>query len=238
MSAPHYPGALISFDGLDSSGKATQSQHLVDRLNFSGHTARLFRSPDYSTPSGQELKARLQNKKGDWHKTPWAEKMRYFADNRAEHKEEVKSALGAGEVVVYDRYVPSSLAFMAVEAVEPQAAELYRPQVHAAVRRQEYEKNGMPQEDVSIFLDVPAIMTCGLLTARKTDMGHDNEYTDDLAVQERLYNEYDWLCCSDPKHYIRIRCTEDRDSLLDMGSISELIWTALITKFPQFHTTL
>jgi dTMP kinase len=231
MSRSSNTGLLISFDGLDSSGKATQSQRLVERLRFAGFTASLFRSPDYSTASGQDLKERLQNKKGDWNALPWEEKMALFAANRAEHKQEVAAALQRGEMVVYDRYVPSSLAFIAVEALNHHMTELYRPQVHGAVKKREYTLNGMPVEDVSIFLDVPAVITCGLLHKRKEDGGHDDEYTDELNVQERLYNEYDWLCASDPKHYLRIQCTEG-DELLLVDDITEAVWTALLEKFP------
>jgi dTMP kinase len=40
---------LISFDGLDSSGKATQARLLVDHLKNKGKEAKLLRSPDYET---------------------------------------------------------------------------------------------------------------------------------------------------------------------------------------------
>lgn len=225
-------GLLITFDGLDSSGKATQTKKLAQRLAYVGWSVKRFESPDYFTPSGQELKQRLQNRLGNWHKTPWDEKMRLFARNRAEHREEAEGALQAGEIVVYDRYVPSSLAFMTVEALLPQEVELRRQEVQQKVAQYEYGHHGMPKEDVSIFLDVPAVTAVTLLEGRKVEQGHEGEYTDHWHVQERLYNEYDVLCASDPKHYLRVRCLEG-DELLGVEDTAELVWEGLIAKFPQ-----
>ncbi len=231
------PGLLISFDGLDSSGKATQSRLLVERLRLAGYKTRHFSSPDYSTPSGEDLKVCLQNKAGEWKDLPWQEKMKLFADNRAEHREEAVTALVLGEMVVYDRYVPSSMAFMTVEACRDAITDSGRQAVHEAVQQQEYVMNLMPPENVSIFLDVPAAVTCGLLKTRQKVSGHDDEYTDTLKVQERLYSEYDWLCQSDPEHYLRIHCFTDNVLLL-VDDVTELVWQALVIQFPFLKITL
>ncbi len=228
------PGLLIAFDGLDCSGKATQTDRLVRRLRYTGFASRLLQTPDYSTSSGQELKLRLQNKIGNWADTPWEDKMKYFGNNRAEHREEVVNALNQGEMVVYDRYVPSSLAFITVEALRPQEGDDRRIEVQKAVAAFEYTDHNMPKEDVSIFLDVPADITFELLSKRKEYNEEHDEYTDQKIVQQRLYNEYDLLCNSNPEHYIRIKCT-DGNELLAVEDVSELIWTALLERFPQLH---
>lgn len=227
-------GLLISFDGLDSTGKATQTKRLVERLRFQGHIVTQFQTPDYTTPSGQELKLRLQNKIGNWHKTPWQEKLRYFANNRAEHRDEVLSSLAAGEIVIYDRYVPSSLAFITVEAMLPQEAGLFREDVYKAVEKEEYQIHKMPKENVSIFLDVPPDVADNLLGLRKAASGHEDEYTDHLHIQQRLYNEYDYMCANDRQRFVRIKCTED-GHLLGVNDVAELIWEDLLVRFPELE---
>lgn len=227
-------GLLISFDGLDCSGKATQTRILTDRLRHLGWTVHKFQSPDYETESGKELKLRLQNKLGNWEETPWQEKLGYFAKNRAEHREEVMAALDRGEIVIYDRYVPSSLTFMAVEALMPQEADLRREEIYQAVRDEEYMKNGMPSEDVSVFLDVPPAVACNLLVDRKAKRSDEDEYTDKLHVQERLYNEYDVLTTQDPVHYIRTKCVLD-GQMVGIEEVAELVWAALISRFPHLE---
>jgi dTMP kinase len=227
-------GLLIAFDGLDSTGKATQTRKLVDRLRYQGHTVRQFTTPDYTTASGQELKLRLQNKLGNWQETPWQDKLRYFARNRAEHREEVVAALAEKEIVVYDRYIPSSLAFITTEALSPQEIDLFRLDTYRAIEREEYEIQKMPKEDVSIFLDVPPLIADNLLDKRKTAGGHEDEYTDHMHVQERLYNEYDFMCRTQPKRFSRIKCLND-GQLLGVDDVSELIWQDLLIRFPELE---
>ncbi|MEX1112398.1 MAG: hypothetical protein WEC84_02955 [Candidatus Andersenbacteria bacterium] len=226
-----HKGLLVAFDGLDSSGKETQSRLFVEKLEQLGKTVRKFQTPDYTTKSGQELKKRLQGKLGDWHATPWQEKLEYFARNRAEHREEVLAALERGDVVVYDRYVGSSLAFVAVEAAEHDG-ERDKEEVYKAVREKEYGTNGMPVEDLSIFLDVPPVVTTALLEKRKAKLQADDEYTDHIHVQEQLYAEYQHLTTADPARYARIICTENH-KLLSIEEIQAKVWTRFLDAFPH-----
>lgn len=226
------PGLLIAFDGIDSSGKATQTKLLADRLRFIGHTVAELVTPDYTTATGQRLKRLLQNKDGSWHATPWEVRMRLFADNRTEHKAEVLATLTTGGVVVYDRYIPSSLAFFTVEGTTPQTVDFDRSKIQRAIAALEYQEYGMPKEAVSIFLDVPPAISAQLLDHRRRKNDDDTEYTDHLHIQERLYNEYDLLCTTEPEHYLRIKCVEG-DQLLDAPTVSEVLWEALLLKLPQ-----
>lgn len=224
-------GILISFDGLDSSGKATQARKLYEKLAQEGFEAKYFSTPDYTTASGQELKLRLQNKLGDWNSTSWKEKMSYFADNRAEHKEEVMTALDRGEVVIYDRYVPSSIAFMTVEA--RQEGNASRQLVREEVEKTEYTAGGMPKEDISFFLDVPPKLSDALLQGRKKHRADQDEYTDHLHVQEALYDEYMGLCREEPERFVRVECA-DGDKLKSIEEISGQIWNYLRKRFSIF----
>lgn len=230
------PGILISFDGLDASGKETQARLFVERLEKDGFTIHRFQTPDYTTPSGKELKLRLQGKLGDWENTPWEEKITYFAQNRAENKEKVLHALEQGDIVIYDRYIPSSLTFMAVEAgVEEVEGAPTREEVYARVMAVEHEQNGMPREDLSVFCDVPPTITTALLDKRKVDEQDQDEYTDRLHVQERLYDEYKLLIASDSKRYLAIECM-DGEALLPIKEIQERVWERVSSVFPQLRT--
>lgn len=226
-------GLLIAFDGIDSSGKETQVKETAARLRYIGHSVLTCATPDYTTTTGKKLQELLHNKNGEWHSMPWEDKMKLFAANRMEHRTEVEAALRHGTIVLYDRYVPSSLAFFTVEA-QANHSETERTKVHRAVAMHEYETNQMPKEDVSLFLDVKPHVATRMLGRRKHKHQHDDEYTDDLKLQEHLYNEYDLLCQSNPEHYVRISCVSGTE-LLGIADITELIWQALVKKFPMLH---
>jgi dTMP kinase len=55
-------GALIVLEGLDRSGKTSQSSRLLTYLEGLGHSAELWRFPDRNTNVGQMISSYLSNK--------------------------------------------------------------------------------------------------------------------------------------------------------------------------------
>lgn len=55
-------GALIVLEGLDRSGKTSQSSRLLTYLEGRGHSVELWRFPDRSTSVGQMISSYLSNK--------------------------------------------------------------------------------------------------------------------------------------------------------------------------------
>lgn len=101
---------LISFEGIEGSGKSTHCKWLHEHLKEKGIPALLTKEPG-GTEAGQEIRKILLNEKSDL--TPHAELMLYMAD-RAQHVEHViKPALAAGKVVLVDRYFDSTTAYQA-----------------------------------------------------------------------------------------------------------------------------
>jgi dTMP kinase len=97
-------GLFIALEGGDASGKSTQAARLADHLG-----ARCTREPG-STELGERVREILLHA-DDVHLDPRAEAL-LFAAARAQHVAEVIGpALAAGETVVADRYIASSLAY-------------------------------------------------------------------------------------------------------------------------------
>ena len=101
---------FVSFEGVDGSGKTTQSRLLEEHLAGLGREVVATREPG-GTELGEELR-RLVLDGPDM--TPWAEAA-LFAASRAEHAAEViRPALARGADVVCDRFVDSSLAYQGI----------------------------------------------------------------------------------------------------------------------------
>jgi dTMP kinase len=101
---------LISFEGLDGSGKTTQAELLHTFLIDRGDDVVLVREPG-GTPLGEEIRALLLRGPA---MTSWAEAA-LFAAARAELAQAViRPALDRGAQVVCDRYLDSSLAYQGV----------------------------------------------------------------------------------------------------------------------------
>jgi dTMP kinase len=101
---------FVSFEGLDGSGKTTQSRLLAERLRGEGRDVVATREPG-GTALGERIRELLLSG-GDL--APWSEAA-LFAAARAELVARViRPALERGADVVCDRFVDSSLAYQGI----------------------------------------------------------------------------------------------------------------------------
>ena len=99
---------LIAFEGGEGSGKSTQIDALAATLRDGGHAVRVSYEPG-ATPVGQRIRDLVLHT--DEIIAPRAEAMLFAAD-RAHHVHTVvHPALAAGQVVLLDRFIDSSLAY-------------------------------------------------------------------------------------------------------------------------------
>ena len=179
-------GLLIAFEGLDQSGKQTQTEQLRARLTDRGRGVRLFSFPDYGTVIGTEIGRALR---GERSYGPDAMQLLYVA-NRYEWKQEMVDAKQAGTILLCDRYLASSVAYGEAQGLD--AAWLVEIQKH------------LPQPDVTILLDIPPDES-----ARRKSAGRDT-YERDLALLARVRDSYLRQAASG---WVRIDADRDRDAV-------------------------
>ncbi|MCU1616999.1 MAG: tmk, partial [Frankiales bacterium] len=102
-------GVFIAFEGGEGAGKSTQVRRLQGWLTGEGLVARATFEPG-ATPPGAGIRAIVLDR-AHTGISPRSEALLYAAD-RAQHVHDVlRPALDAGEVVITDRFVDSSLAY-------------------------------------------------------------------------------------------------------------------------------
>lgn len=106
-------GTLISVDGLDGAGKTTQVGVLADALRARGHEVRETREPT-TGPFGRRIRDAAR---GGPRPTPQQELALFFADRRQHVARVIAPALARGEVVVTDRYYPSTVAYQGARGI-------------------------------------------------------------------------------------------------------------------------
>lgn len=99
---------FISLEGIEGSGKSTLSRGLGERLRKEGRTVCLTREPGGSE-LGKKVRALLLD--STQQVEPRAELFLFLAD-RAQHVAQViRPALLAGQIVICDRYIDSTLVY-------------------------------------------------------------------------------------------------------------------------------
>jgi dTMP kinase len=188
---------LIAFEGGEGSGKSTQARRLAERIG-----AVLTREPG-ATPVGTSIRALLLDRDtvGLDHR---AEALLLAAD-RAQHVATVIApALAAGQHVVTDRYLYSSLAYQGYGRGLP------LDQVRALS-----EFAGAPDADLVVLLTVsPAVRASRLRRAL------DRFEADGDDFHERVEAGFAALAAADPERWVVI----DGDGALD--EVTARVWAA------------
>lgn len=107
---PAFPGSYcISFEGIEGAGKSTQIVSTKNYLEEKGFNVIVLREPG-GTSFGEKLREAILNSKHELH--PLAE-VHLFASSRAQllHEVTLKELAQPGTVIIYDRYIDSSLAY-------------------------------------------------------------------------------------------------------------------------------
>lgn len=108
-------GRLLTFEGLDGSGKSTQCARLARELEQAGHTVVATREP---TDGEWGRRIRAMARSGDT--VAPAEELRWFVEDRREHvREVIAPALDSGATVLCDRYYHSTVAYQGARGLDP-----------------------------------------------------------------------------------------------------------------------
>ena len=98
-------GVLITFEGVEGSGKTTQMRRLERRLRGLGHRVERTREPD-GTPLGVAIRRLFEREP-----RPLTELFLFIAARHQHVAETIRPWLAAGRVVLCDRYADASVAY-------------------------------------------------------------------------------------------------------------------------------
>lgn len=154
---------IIVIEGLDGSGKATQTEILAEKLKNRGLKVRKLEFPDYASPSSSLVKMYLNGDFGDKPEdvNAYAASAFYAVDRAASFLRSWKSDYDNGSVILSDRYATSNIIY--------QMSKLDDSQRDAFIEWQgdfEYEKLGIPKPDAVIYLDVEPEVSQKLMEKR------------------------------------------------------------------------
>lgn len=161
-------GYFIVFEGLDRSGKTTQSIFLLNYLSSVGINAFYLHFPIRESETGKIIDQYLRNEieMDDW------EIHKLFSDNRREYESELRKHLSEGTWIICDRYIHSGVFYSAAKGLD--------------IEKCKQQDKGLPTPDILFYLKIGHEETC-----QRSDYG--NERYENVEFQkkvEQLYNDH------------------------------------------------
>lgn len=166
-------GKLIIIEsGSDSSGKATQTQRIYERLKQKGYNIKKITFPNYESPACSPVKMYLN---GDFGSNPndvnaYVASTFYAIDRFASYKTEWKEFYDNGGIIISDRYTTSNMVHQAVK-MDKVEREKYLDWLYDF----EFNKCELPIPDCVIFLDMPPEISQKLMKNRLNKITGESE---------------------------------------------------------------
>ncbi|MBO5261488.1 MAG: deoxynucleoside kinase [Clostridia bacterium] len=185
-------GKFIAIDGLDGSGKGTQSELLVQRLKKEGKRVRVLSFPVYENDSSLFVRMYLEGKLGSKPSdtNAYAASMFFGADRYVSYRQDWKKDIEDPDtIVVANRYTTAN----AVHQLSKLPKEEWESFL-AWLWDFEFEKLGLPEPDLVLYLELPPKLSLSLVKSRSGETGQkmdihelDTEYMD-KCYEAALYS--------------------------------------------------
>lgn len=196
---------FIVIDGLDGSGKATQTKLLAQRLQERGFQARTISFPDYESDSSALVKMYLGGQLGDSpdNVNAYAASSFYAVDRVASYINTWKKYFDEYDYIIADRYTTSNIIHQMAKVREEE-----RDGFIDWLFDFEYNRLALPAPDLVIFLDVDPAISQKLIFGR---YGGDESKKD---IHEKDF-AYLMRCRSSAMYainrlgWVKIECTEN-----------------------------
>lgn len=198
-------GKLIVLEGIDGSGKETQSNLLEKKLKEKGREVMHISFPDYESPSSALVKMYLI---GDFGKNPedvnpYAASLFYAVDRFASYRMKWKDFYEKGGIVIADRYTTSNM----VHQMTKYEDEVKRKDFLSWLEKTEYGELELPRPDLVILLDIPLAVSENLVKERAKKGGSMDIHEQHLDYLRKCHDAYRQLVAL--YHWKRIPCTEE-----------------------------
>ncbi len=182
-------GKIIVIEGIDGSGKETQSRLLVNTLKKMGYKAIEFSFPMYDTPTGKIFKECILNS-NSWFKEGYTNLepelvCLYTAADRKYNIKKINEYLDKDYIVVINRYTSSNMANQGSKYNDSEE----RFYMYQWIDKLEYWLLKLPKPDYTILLNMPY-----KYNKQVSFDFNDNIYNQDkiLLAYKELAELYNW----------------------------------------------
>lgn len=160
-------GKLIVIEGVDGSGKQTQSEALTARLKAHGEKAMRVAYPRYDKDSTLLVRYYLSGGFGSDPDAvnPYLASAFYAADRYASYEEDLKDFLADDGIVIADRYTTSNMVHQAGKIRDAAARVAFLDWLWDY----EFNRLDLPEPTVTFFLNIPPEISEKLIAKRAAE---------------------------------------------------------------------
>lgn len=198
---------LITFEGIDGSGKSTQLTRLKERLEKRGYVVHIYREPG-GTDVSESIRSLLLNP--DVSIDPVTELLLFSAARSQLIAEKVKPDLEKGDVVLLDRFYDSTIAYQGYGRGSLSIAEIHQLNKVAA--------HGL-EPDLTIYLH----LSLQQARQRRGFVDSDRMEKSGTSFYERVIDGFDKLSESEER-FVKI------DGSGDVDSVELDVWNVVVAK--------
>ncbi|MBB2199877.1 MAG: hypothetical protein ABF479_15835 [Gluconacetobacter sp.] len=178
---------LVAIEGGDGAGKATAASNACKLLIERGITACVISFPRYSDTVGGFALGEFLSGRIPVPVTPRAAAVLYGLD-RLESIDVIRMAASSNEVVIFDRYIASNMAYQASKVPHGDMRTMMD-----WVFQMETETFGVEPPKLSIYLDTPIKIAYELISLKHRRSYTEKQYDEheaDLELQRRVRENY------------------------------------------------
>ncbi len=215
-------GLFIDLEGLDGCGKTTQTELLCKRFEKENISYKKIKLPDYESDSSILVRKYLN---GDFGKNAndvnaFAASVLFAADRFASYTEKWKKDYLNGTLIFSDRYTPANALYQMTK-LEPEEWDSYLEWLFDF----EYNKIGIPEPTMVIFLDMPVEVSQKLMTSRyQGDESKKDVHECDVEFLHKCRNSALYAC---KKYGWRVISCAQNNEPLSIEEINDKIYNEI-----------
>ncbi|HIJ10831.1 TPA: thymidylate kinase [Candidatus Woesearchaeota archaeon] len=147
-------GTLIVIDGIDGSGKGTQTKLVVQRLEEEGYNVKMADFPRYDEWSSAFVSRYLRGEFGKANEVTPKQASLFYALDRYAASSQIRQWLREGAIVISNRYVSASKGHQLGKLINQDEMNEYLSWLNEL----EYGTLQIPKPDCTIFLHMPPVI--------------------------------------------------------------------------------
>ncbi len=217
-------GKIVVIEGMDGSGKSTQTKRLYNYLVRQGLRVKQFHFPSGEGFYGDMVNSFLRGEYGDADNVDPYFAAFAFAGNRKETDGRLRKWMREYDIILLDRYTFSNIAYQCAKL----RSRKEQRKLSEWIYRLEFRDFGIPKPDISIFMGVPMsfvrhqLMRSRSGSEREYLKGEEDIHEKDISLQYRVASQYRQLC-EKYDELVLLECTDENGRMISGDRIHRKI---------------